>query len=203
MRGIVRCAALVVLVTAVACAQPAVGATAPPSVPPESPSAAASAGPSPAGLSTPSALPSATQALGSAACQMRGELPDPVCTPGAVDPRVTQADLATTICLSGYTQTVRPPVAYTDGLKRQGMADYGFTDPISDHEEDHLIPLELGGSPSDPRNLWPEPGRSPNPKDAVENRLHLLVCSGQVPLARAQQAIATDWTTAVAVAEAP
>jgi hypothetical protein len=134
---------------------------------------------------------------------MRGELPDPVCTPGATDPRVTGANIGSTICVAGYTKTVRPPVAYTDNLKRVGMAAYGFTDSISAHEEDHLVPLELGGSPDDPHNLWPEPGRSPNPKDSVENRLHSLVCSGQVPITKAQRAIAADWTTAVAVAQAP
>jgi hypothetical protein len=132
---------------------------------------------------------------------MRGELPDPACTPGVADPRVTQDNLAATICRSGYTRTVRPPVAYTDRLKREGMLAYGFADSISNHEEDHLISLELGGSPDDPRNLWPEPGRSPNAKDGVENQLHALVCSGRVALARAQAAIAADWTTAVAAAQ--
>jgi hypothetical protein len=53
--------------------------------------------------------------------------------------------------------------------------------------------LELGGAANDPRNLWPEPGTSPNPKDAVENALHRLVCSGQMPVAKAQMIIATGW----------
>jgi hypothetical protein len=36
--------------------------------------------------------------------------------------------------------------------------------------------LELGGAVNDSRNLWPEPGGSPNPKDSVENALrHLSV----------------------------
>jgi hypothetical protein len=45
----------------------------------------------------------------------------------------------------------------------------------------------------------PDPGASPNPKDGVESRLHQLVCAGQVSLAAAQGAIATDWTTALSV----
>jgi hypothetical protein len=53
--------------------------------------------------------------------------------------------------------------------------------------------LELGGAANDPRNLWPEPGGSPNPKDSVENSLHRLVCSGRISLARAQKIIATGW----------
>jgi hypothetical protein len=62
------------------------------------------------------------------------------------------------------------------------------------------VPLELGGDPNDPRNLWVEPGESPNPKDGVESKLHQLVCEGRAPLAAAQQAIANDWTTAMGVA---
>jgi hypothetical protein len=127
---------------------------------------------------------------------MHGLLPDPTCTPGAVDPNVTQANIDQTICITGYTKTVRPPVGYTDNLKAQQMAAYGFTDTIRQHEEDHLIPLEVGGSPADPHNLWPEPGNSPNPKDKVEDFLHAEVCSGRVSLQDAQKRIATDWTTA-------
>ena len=131
-----------------------------------------------------------------AACHLRDRLPDPACTPGAVDPRVTQDNIGQTICVRGYTATVRPPVSYTGPLKREQMALYGETGPPSGYEEDHLISLELGGHPTDPRNLWPEPGASPNDKDRVENRLHDLVCSGAVPLARAQAAIAANWTAA-------
>jgi hypothetical protein len=67
-------------------------------------------------------------------------------------------------------------------------------------EYDHLVSLELGGANS-VSNLWPEPNKSgatgtTNPKDAVENTLHKAVCSHQVTLAAAQQAIAHDWVTA-------
>ena len=64
------------------------------------------------------------------------------------------------------------------------------------HEEDHLISLELGGAPSDPKNLWPEPGASPNPKDKIENFLHTEICSGRITLLDAQSRIAKDWVTA-------
>ena len=122
-----------------------------------------------------------------------GVLPDAACTSGATNPAVT----GSTICRSGYTATIRPPASYTDALKRQQIAAYGYTDtsPRS-YEEDHLISLELGGASSDQRNLWPEPGPSPNPKDKVENELHRRVCAGSMSLAEAQQRIATDWTTA-------
>ena len=134
--------------------------------------------------------------LPSASCHARGLLPDATCTPGVASPNVTQANLSQTICVRGYTKTVRPPVSYTDKLKAQQMLAYGYTDSLHLHEEDHLISLELGGDPSDPKNLWPEPGLSPNPKDKVENALHAAVCSGRISLKDAQDRIATDWTTA-------
>ncbi|MDA8343134.1 MAG: hypothetical protein M0007_13060 [Actinomycetota bacterium] len=130
-------------------------------------------------------------------CHSRGTglyvLPDPACTPGATNPDVTQSDIGTTICASGWTATVRPPESYTEPLKFHQMTAYGETGPVSSYEEDHLVPLELGGSPSDARNLWPQPGASPNPKDEVENAARRAVCDGRLPLASAQRAIATDW----------
>jgi hypothetical protein len=53
--------------------------------------------------------------------------------------------------------------------------------------------LELGGATNDARNLWPEPGRIPNPKDELERRLNRLVCAHRLSLASAQQEIASDW----------
>src|SRR5947209_3037701 len=85
-------------------------------------------------------------------------LPDPACTPGALNPDVTQSTIGSTICVSGWTATIRPSTSYTNKLKVQGIADYGYTDTsLSDYEEDHFLPLELGGAPKDPKNLWPEP----------------------------------------------
>lgn len=123
-----------------------------------------------------------------------GPRPDPQCTPGAFDPAVTQANISTTICRSGYTATVRPPVEQTDRAKRTLYLDYGVPSGTTS-ELDHLISLELGGS-NDTANLWPQIGKVPNPKDKVENDLHDAVCSGKVTLLAAQQAIASDWTTA-------
>jgi hypothetical protein len=140
-----------------------------------------------------------TAASGTGSCHLRGPLPDPVCTPGATDPRVTQANISTTICVSGYTATVRPPTSYTTPLERELIARYGLTLTPQETELDHLIPLELGGDPRDVRNLFPEP-YEPRPgaheKDTIENALHADVCAGRRTLAAAQLAIATDWTTA-------
>lgn len=147
----------------------------------------------------PTVAPTPTPIETASACHLRGQLPDPVCTPGEINPIVAQGNIASTICVSGWTKTVRPPVTYTDRLKVEGIVAYGYTNTNPrDYEEDHLIPLELGGNPTDPRNLWPEPGASPNAKDRVENALHSLVCSGRVPLVQAQTVIATDWAEALA-----
>ncbi len=120
-------------------------------------------------------------------------LPDPKCTPGAIDPAVTQDNIDSTICVSGYTKTVRPPVSITEPQKLESMKAYGFTDSPSNYEFDHLIPLEIGGAPDDMRNLWPEPHSTSFTKDGLENYLHDQVCSGNMKLETAQQEIATNW----------
>ena len=132
------------------------------------------------------------------ACKINGRLQDRTCTPGVTSPLVNQANIQETICTPGYSTRIRAqyaPSAYTGALKRLQIKEYGYSDTKPAHyEEDHLISLELGGHPNDPRNLWPEPGASPNAKDAIENLLHQRVCSGQVSLVDAQRAISTDWT---------
>jgi hypothetical protein len=112
---------------------------------------------------------------------------------------VTQENIASTICVSGYTAKVRPPTSYTTPLERTLIARYGLDLTPQQTELDHLIPLELGGHPTDVRNLFPEPFE-PRPgaheKDVVENALRRGVCAGRISLAEAQRRIATDWTTA-------
>jgi hypothetical protein len=166
---------------------------APSSAPP--PTSATTAAPAATTPTTPGAPPVSVAAPGS--CHASGSglyvLPDPACTPGITNPKVSQANISSTICARGWTETIRPPESYTESLKVQQMAAYGDTGRISSYEEDHLIPLELGGSPTSPANLWPEPGASPNPKDAVEDAANRAVCNGEVTLTDAQQAIAANW----------
>jgi hypothetical protein len=129
-------------------------------------------------------------------------LPDPHCTPGALNPQVSQGTLTSTICKSGYASSIRPPENITEPEKRASALAYGYAGPFSTGEYDHLVPLELGGDPNDAANLWVEPNDNPsatttaNAKDVLEDRLHSLVCAGQVPLATAQGAIAANWVTA-------
>ncbi len=114
-------------------------------------------------------------------------LADPVRTPGVLNPDVTQANIRSTICRHGWTDTVRPPVSYTNALKAKQMRQYGEAGSLSDYQEDHLISLELGGNPTDPRNLWPEPYPRASDVDQIENELNDQVCSGALTLAEAQQ----------------
>jgi hypothetical protein len=121
-------------------------------------------------------------------------LPDPSCTPGAIDPAVTQANIGSTICRAGFTESVRPPEPQTEAFKwRVAEPAYGQHDVSG--ELDHLVPLELGGD-NDASNLWVEAGPIPNAKDAVENALNRAVCDGQIMLRAAQQEIARNWIKA-------
>lgn len=128
------------------------------------------------------------------------ELPDPKITPGAINEMVTQANIRGTICRKGWTRTIRPPVSYTNRLKRQLMRKYGVDSrDVRNFELDHLIPLELGGAPDDPANLWPQPRTgtwTAELKDDLERTLNRRACEGRVSLVQAQEAIRTDWIAA-------
>ena len=131
-------------------------------------------------------------------------LPNSKVTPGSINSDVTQSNIQSTICVSGWTTTVRPKTSYTNNLKKQQLSgdykyliiDYGSN--LTNYEEDHLISLELGGNPSDPKNLWTQPwsGNNARQKDVIETKLKKLVCSGTIKLSVAQKAIASNWVKA-------
>jgi len=130
--------------------------------------------------------------------------PNTTVTPGALNPNVKQSNINQNICKANWTSTVRPTVTYTNKLKAAQLAgDYKsfvaiYGADTKNYEEDHLISLQLGGSPSDPKNLWPEPyaGDNARKKDVVETALKRLICSAKISLAEAQKAISTDWVAA-------
>ena len=77
-----------------------------------------------------------------------GDLPNATLTPGVVNPDVNQSNVQQTVCVLGWTSTVRPPMTYTEDLKKTQIVEYGYADKnLQDYEEDHLIPLALGGHP--------------------------------------------------------
>jgi hypothetical protein len=121
----------------------------------------------------------------------QNERPDSQLTPGATVP-VTRDE----VCSSTSTTAVSEiPVA----LKQKVLELYGLSPAQSDgYELDYLITPELGGA-TDVHNLWPEPYRNvwnARVKDQLEDRLHRLVCHGDVDLVTAQHDIATDWIAA-------
>jgi hypothetical protein len=116
-------------------------------------------------------------------------LPDKKRTPGALNPKVRRSTIKKTICKGGWTKTIRPPVAFTNALKIKQMVLYEETGLPSKYEEDHFIPLELGGAPRNPKNLWPEPRSQSKLSDPLENKLKRKVCKGLLQLAKARAAI--------------
>jgi len=126
-------------------------------------------------------------------------LPNLKLTPGAINPAVTQATIRSTICVVGWTATVRPPVAYTNQLKYDQLhSGYNLDGDLNmkHYEEDHIVPLEVGGNPSSTLNLFPEPRNikfGAYFKDQLENRIHQLVCSSQLSLHLAQRVFLVNW----------
>ena len=120
----------------------------------------------------------------------RVDMPNPALTPGAAF-AVGRAR----ICMSGYASSVRDvPESEKDAV----YARYGVPHVPYQHEVDHLVSLEIGGSNA-MSNLWPEPyaGRwGARTKDVLEDRLHDLVCSGTIGLRHAQRIEARNWVAA-------
>ena len=128
------------------------------------------------------------------------DLPDPSLTPGVTDLNISQQNIQSTVCVKGYTKTVRPPAQYTNKLKKRQIRQYGYDDQNPKHyEEDHLIPLSIGGDPRATGNLWPEPRKSEwnaARKDELEFVLYRMVCRNEISLKDAQNVIASNWIDA-------
>ncbi len=127
-------------------------------------------------------------------------IPDHKRTPGAINPKVTQENLHATVCMSGWSRTVRPPATYYR-LKAKQMRELGLPGSAHDYHEDHLVPLCAGGHPTDPRNLWPQPlmGRwTDKVKDQLESSVCRQVCRGNITLKQGQAIFLDepDWTKA-------
>lgn len=120
---------------------------------------------------------------------------------GATNPTVTQFNIQQTICLKGWTATIRPPVSYTNPLKKKLMAQAGIPwSQAKSYELDHHVPLEAGGNPSSLQNLalqsyiakpW-----NAHLKDKLENFIHRQICNGHLTLAQGEAVFMTpDWRT--------
>jgi Protein of unknown function (DUF3761) len=124
-------------------------------------------------------------------------------TPGATNAAVTQATIASTVCRSGYTKTVRN---VSNATKSRVYAEYAIAQTQKRlYVIDHLIPLEDGGA-NDITNLWPQLKADAKKKDVLENLVHSKLCSGALTLAAAQSAFLVDFSALPApapVTEAP
>ncbi|MDQ2881538.1 MAG: hypothetical protein M3Y48_09975 [Actinomycetota bacterium] len=127
-------------------------------------------------------------------CRVVDARADVRCTPGVLNPDVTQDNIHATICAPGWTDTVRPPASYTAALKLQQMRDFGEPGSPLNYKEDHLVPLSIGGAPSDPHNLFPQPTAKTTEQEDLEDHLHTAVCSGQMALTAAQETMRHNWT---------
>ena len=115
-------------------------------------------------------------------------LPDPIMTPGAIDPAATRE----VVCNSSTRDRRR----VTTAMKAEVLAGYNIPDAESPfYEIDHLVPLAIGGA-NTVANLWPEPWAEAMQKDALEVELQRRVCHGLLSQAEAQREVADDWAGA-------
>jgi hypothetical protein len=162
---------------------------------------------------TPDSAPASPQAATPAASrhlQAADSLPDPACSPGALNSDVTPdpAVLGRTICKTGWTAMVQPDAQESARLKREVLQRYSI--PLTDtrlYELDHRVPLEEGGAPRDLTNLWPQrweqdtqhrqgtapPGTGAQSKDKIENRIKAAICNGRMSLQQGQQVFLGNW----------
>lgn len=110
---------------------------------------------------------------------------------------VRQETIDSTICVKGYSRSVRPSTSYTNGVKRKLMREKGIDwSRAREFELDHIIPLAAGGHPRNIHNLMLQPwqGRDgAKAKDKLEARLHRMICKRKITLIEAQACIWKDW----------
>lgn len=101
---------------------------------------------------------------------------------------------AAEVCATRGTRQYRHTAGVT---KRSVCASYGVSAAdCPGYEDDHLVPLELGGSDAR-ENHWPQPWGSEwdaGGKDWLENELRRLVCGGVLPIERSWRCVAEEWT---------
>ncbi len=121
----------------------------------------------------------------------------PASVPGALNPAVTQSTLAATICRRGWAATARPPASYTEGLKRIAMAGLGISwSKRAAYVLDHRIPIEAGGAPRDPLNLWVEiklGAFGASAKDKLEGAVRADICAHRLTLEQGRAIFLGDW----------
>jgi hypothetical protein len=79
---------------------------------------------------------------------------------------------------------VRPSPSFTNGMKHLMLKRAGL-DPTgaAKYELDHFVPLAMGGHPHSEDKV----------KDRLERKLQIIVCTGQLSLRSAREAIQKGW----------
>ena len=118
--------------------------------------------------------------------------------PGAetlpVNPNVTPENIDLTICVKGFSHSIRPPWQFTNSIKHRLLDEAGIpSEAIHEYVLDHVINIAIGGAPDDPRNLRLQPREESLQKDRAENRAHDLVCTHRLGLREAQRIMWSDW----------
>jgi len=125
------------------------------------------------------------------------DTPDPALAPGVVSSKVTQANISETICSPKWVAKAKPARRYTDTLKKQQIRAWEYTDrTLKNYVEDHVVPLELGGHPTDPGNLWPQSTKlrwNAATKDKLEEYVNREVCAGRMTLKEGQSVFRKGW----------
>lgn len=121
---------------------------------------------------------------------------DPVVPKSALTPGETRLVSIDEVCREERGAAADESAAVPPDVRQAVFQEYGIRGTRADaYEVDHLITPELGGANSI-RNLWPQPYSTvwnAHVKDELENRLHGMVCAGQVDLTTAQREISQDW----------
>jgi hypothetical protein len=121
--------------------------------------------------------------------------PSPACAPGAIDAHAA-AHPTQTICRRGYAARARPSEQHGERIKLALLDRYRATEPSASYVLDQLVAVEDGGSPTDRRNMWPQPIAQAKQKDAIEDYLRLEICAGKVTVQRAARVLEGDWLAA-------
>ncbi len=124
--------------------------------------------------------------------------PDNAMTPGIANPKVKQSNINKTICNARWLKAQMPSASYLNKEKGRQLRQVTFA--VADAKaftEDHRIPIELGGHPRHPKNLWPQSTTiawNAVAKDKLEAYVHGEVCAGRMKLADGRAIFQRDWT---------
>jgi hypothetical protein len=121
------------------------------------------------------------------------ELPNKALTPGDVDHERTKEVLCVPNFTAGKDDDGENVRHVSQKIKNIAFQEYGIPkEQRSNYVIDHLVSLSNGGL-NNLYNLWPQPKNEGHLKDRLENKLHKMVCKGQITLQEAQNALSDDW----------